>query len=76
MYSGTLNLSNKFSLFVADVDDCAAQPCHNGGTCIDGVNDYTCVCAVGFTGENCNIGKNGFFPQKLCQENISVNVMK
>ena len=27
----------------------------NGGTCLDGVNSYTCVCAPGFTGGNCEI---------------------
>jgi Notch-like protein len=27
--------------------------CLNGGTCIDGVNQYSCVCMAGFTGSNC-----------------------
>ena len=26
----------------------------NGGTCHDGVNTYTCSCAAGYTGANCN----------------------
>ena len=47
-----------FSLPLLDIDECADKPCLNGGTCVDGVNDYTCVCAVGYTGENCGIGKN------------------
>ena len=47
-----------FSLILADIDDCADQPCFNRGTCIDGVNDYTCICAVGYTGKNCSVGKN------------------
>ena len=60
--SGALNLSRMFSSFLrADIDDCADQPCLNGGTCLDEVNDYTCICAVGYTGENCNIGKNGVY---------------
>ena len=34
-------------------DDCALNPCANGGTCIDLVDDYTCQCAPGFGGANC-----------------------
>ena len=46
------------SLIIADIDDCADQPCQNGATCIDAVNDYTCNCVDGYTGKNCNIGKS------------------
>ena len=46
------------SLFTPDIDDCAVQPCENGATCIDAVNDYTCDCVNGYTGKNCSIGKN------------------
>ena len=28
----------------------------NGGACRDGVNEYSCQCAVGYTGDTC-IGK-------------------
>lgn len=34
-------------------DDCDSNPCENGGVCTDGYDDYTCVCAEGFGGENC-----------------------
>ena len=44
--------------FLADIDDCANQPCENGASCIDAVNDYTCNCVDGYTGRNCSIGKN------------------
>ena len=46
------------SLFNPDINDCAGQPCKNGATCIDAVNDYTCNCVVGYTGKNCSIGKH------------------
>jgi cell division septum initiation protein DivIVA len=36
-----------------EVDDCASKPCKNGGICHDGVDSYTCECANGWTGENC-----------------------
>ena len=38
---------------VSDVDECASRPCQNGGQCVDGVNEYTCTCAAGYSGINC-----------------------
>ena len=35
---------------------CAEEPCKNGGTCNNGVNQYTCDCALGFEGTNCETG--------------------
>ena len=34
-------------------DDCASNPCKNGGSCTDGVNSYTCTCAAGWNGTTC-----------------------
>ena len=36
-----------------DIDDCASEPCQNDGTCIDGINSYTCACLDGWSGDNC-----------------------
>lgn len=30
-------------------------PCQNGGTCLDGIGDYTCLCVDGFGGKHCEI---------------------
>lgn len=36
-----------------NIDDCAANPCRNGGTCVDGVNSFTCLCPEGFHDSMC-----------------------
>ena len=38
-----------------DIDECALNPCKNGGTCTDGVNKYTCQCPETWTGTNCDV---------------------
>ena len=40
-----------------DIDECLGISCHNGGTCTDGVNEYTCECVAGYTGMNCETGE-------------------
>ncbi len=34
-----------------------SEPCENGGSCTDGVNNYTCSCLPGFAGANCETGQ-------------------
>ncbi|XP_035660370.1 coagulation factor VII-like [Branchiostoma floridae] len=38
-----------------DIDDCASTPCLNGGVCTDQHNSYSCSCAAGWQGDNCEI---------------------
>ena len=42
-----------------DIDDCANEPCKNGGICTDGIAKYSCKCAEGFSGTDCS--KSKFF---------------
>ena len=42
---------------LSDINDCAVQPCQNGGNCIYAVNGYTCNCAAGYSGKNCGVGE-------------------
>ena len=39
-----------------DIDDCADSPCHQGATCQDGIDTFTCLCPKGMTGTRCDTG--------------------
>ena len=51
-----------YTLISTDIDECGTAPCQNGGTCTDMVNSYSCSCATGFEGDNCEAG----IISKLC----------
>nr|XP_021553393.1 fibulin-7 [Neomonachus schauinslandi] len=36
-----------------DISECSSQPCQNGGTCVEGVTQYKCICPPGRTGSRC-----------------------
>merc|ERR1719411_490711 len=40
-------------LFCHHIDHCAANPCQNGGKCVDLEDDYTCECQPGWVGKKC-----------------------
>ncbi len=44
----------------SDIDECASNPCENGGTCVDDINQYTCNCDPGWTGVHCETSKKTF----------------
>src|SRR6185437_5926854 len=41
-----------------DIEECASRPCQNTGTCVDGVNEFTCICRDGYTGSVCQTDIN------------------
>lgn len=45
-------------LFCGKVDFCSSNPCRNGAVCTDGVSQYSCLCAHGYTGQNCDMNVN------------------
>ncbi|VDP10840.1 unnamed protein product [Soboliphyme baturini] len=44
-----------------NIDDCVNVTCSGVGTCIDGINNYTCVCGPRFTGDMCEESKKLVF---------------
>ncbi|XP_055984843.1 fibulin-7 [Sorex fumeus] len=36
-----------------DISECSSQPCQNGGTCVEGISQYKCICPQGRTGSRC-----------------------
>jgi hypothetical protein len=51
---------NECNYTFIDIDDCDESNCLNGGTCDDGVNNYTCACPSSYTGRNCEICESFF----------------
>ena len=51
-----------------DINECQPNPCQNSGTCVDGIAAYTCTCALGFTGHDCEISKFYLWKQKFLIE--------
>nr|XP_054769902.1 fibropellin-1-like [Lytechinus pictus] len=39
----------------AETYDCIPDPCQNGATCVDLMNDFECICPSGYTGKICDI---------------------
>jgi len=42
--------------FPTDTDECLSNPCENGGTCVNKINEFECVCPPPITGTTCTEG--------------------
>ena len=77
------NLSHEFimtgyegRLCEVNINECIDSPCKNGGSCVDLVNGYQCLCVSGYTGNDCNIEIDECVPQPClnnatCQDLIN-----
>ena len=41
------------SICLLELDSCFSNPCQNNGTCSGNLSNYSCECANGFKGQNC-----------------------
>ena len=55
--AGQMSFTPSCFTLLLDTDECSSNPCQNGGTCTDGVNEYTCSCVAGYEGTSCETGK-------------------
>lgn len=46
-----------FFFLLTDVDDCQSEPCENGGTCIDKIDSFLCLCLPSYGGDTCEKGE-------------------
>jgi len=44
-----------------NINECDPSPCQNIATCIDGLNNFTCVCASGFEGNSSLLVLSGLY---------------
>ena len=59
-----------FYLFdISDINDCTPTTCSNGGECVDQVDSYICLCADGYTGDQCDIDIDD------CESNPCINIV-
>uniref|UniRef100_A0A8C8SKJ4 Fibulin 7 n=1 Tax=Pelusios castaneus TaxID=367368 RepID=A0A8C8SKJ4_9SAUR len=50
------------------MNDCASKPCANGGTCVDGVQCYACLCPSGWSGRDCQTPISSCSRQPRCTD--------
>ncbi|XP_076070857.1 uncharacterized protein LOC143042452 isoform X2 [Mytilus galloprovincialis] len=50
---GQASIPTCTTIEVDDVDDCASNPCKQGGTCNNHVSRYSCTCPLSHTGKQC-----------------------
>ena len=55
-----------------DINDCGVNPCLNGGTCLDGVNSYTCSCAAGFSGKACMTSESLYITPSYYRRKVNI----
>ena len=54
-------LPNAILWHVLDIDECASSPCANGGVCSNNVGAFSCSCALGYTGSDCETGTDDLY---------------
>ena len=58
LISALIRVSTRLLCFFTDVDDCQSEPCENGGTCIDKIDSFLCLCLPSYGGDTCEKGES------------------
>ncbi|KAL8168861.1 UNVERIFIED_CONTAM: hypothetical protein K2H54_020804 [Gekko kuhli] len=45
-------------VLLVDIDECASNPCASGGTCVDRINGFECICPQQWIGSTCQLDAN------------------
>lgn len=56
-----------------EIDECESNPCQNGGTCLDEIGKFSCVCVDDYIGETCNELKIKNCSKAQCQNGGTCN---
>ena len=67
-----MNIPLTYWVNFVDINECAGDPCLNGGTCTDGVNSYTCSCTAGFTGKECETSKSFYITHSYYKPKVNI----
>lgn len=65
-------LSFLISSLLASVKACDSSPCHNGGTCVNSGDSFTCICKDGYEGPLCEADINNCNPFPWYIHNLSL----
>lgn len=57
MFRSLLRKRGFFTFFFSDLDECASNPCAQGGTCVDLEDGFECLCPPQWEGKTCQIGE-------------------
>ena len=58
-----------------NINECASNPCRNGGTCIDEIDGYTCRCHFGKLGIQASTSNGLFRPDSDENEDCDILMM-
>lgn len=58
-----------------EYNECESSPCLNGGTCLDRVGEFQCVCPIGYAGPRCETQVRLFCISLFFRRSYSIGVV-
>jgi len=77
MWKNILKTKDLLLKLLLDSNACSTNPCLNGATCTatGSGSSYTCTCAAGYSGTNCQICNIiNYFTNKLEKDKINLKI--